>query len=422
MKRIKDSSGWANRSLTVAARNRVAHSTRGAASQAAASRLVSTLGGWLNPDSTRVSSRQAESLRHGTRLVALLTCLLALALPALSQTADLAVVASRPVSRTIDLPGEMLPYLTVAVRAKVPGYVERIVVDRGSAVKQGELVAELSAPEMEPRIAEANAKALVAEADRLQAEAQLAAAEATFERLKKAAETPGAIAGNEVVQAEKQVDAARAVVRARQQEVAAAQAAARALQDLQAYLTITAPFDGVVTDRLVHPGALVGAGDQPLVTIQQVSRLRLVISVPEEYSGAIAQGAAVPFHIPAHPERTYSGTVARIAHALDPKTRTMPVELEVDNRDGSLAPGMYPTVKWPVRSAQPALFVPRTSVVTTTERTFVIRDHEGRAEWVDVKKGPVEGDVMQVAGDLRPGDKIVRRGTDELHEGAAIGR
>jgi RND family efflux transporter MFP subunit len=289
-------------------------------------------------------------------------------------------------------------------------------------VKQGDLLAQLSAPEMQPQIAEASAKALAAEADRLQAEAQLAAGEATFERLKKAAETPGVIAGNEVVQAEKQVDAARAVVHARQQQVAAAQSAVRALQDLQAYLTITAPFDGMVTERMVHPGALVGAGDQPLVAIQQVSRLRLVVSVPEEYSGGVTQGAAVPFRVPAHPERTYSGSVARSAHALDPKTRTMPVELEVDNRDGSLAAGMYPTVKWPVRSAQPALFVPRTSVVTTTERTFVIRDHAGRAEWVDVKKGPLEGDLMQIAGDLRPGDKIVRRGTDELHEGAAIGR
>jgi RND family efflux transporter MFP subunit len=342
------------------------------------------------------------------------------ALPAFCQTPGLAAVVSKPVSRTIDLPGEILPYLSVAVRAKVAGYVERIVVDRGSAVKQGDLLAELSAPELQPQIAGANSKALAAEADRLQAEAQLAAAEATFERLKKAAETPGAIAGNEIVQAEKQVDAARAVVRARRQEVDAAQSAARALQDLQAYLTIAAPFDGVVTERMVHPGALVGAGDQPLVTIQQVSRLRLVVSVPEEYSGGVAQGAAVPFHVPAHPERAYSGTVARIAHALDPQTRTMPVELEVSNRDGSLAPGMYPTVKWPVRSAQPALFVPRSSVVTTTERTFVIRDHEGRAEWVDVKKGPVDGDLMQVSGGLRPGDKVVRRGTDELHEGAAI--
>jgi hypothetical protein len=112
--------------------------------------------------------------------------------------------------------------------------------------------------------------------------------------------------------------------------------------------------------------------------------------------------------------------VQRIAHALDAKTRTMPVELDVFNRDGSLAPGMYPTVSWPVRRARPALFVPRTSVVTTTERTFVIRNSDGRAEWVDVKKGAAEGDLIEVIGNLRPGDMVVRRATDELRQGAAI--
>jgi len=90
------------------------------------------------------------------------------------------------------------------------------------------------------------------------------------------------------------------------------------------------------------------------------------------------------------------------------------------NRDGSLAPGMFPTVRWPIRRLQPALFVPKTSVVTTTERIFVIRDRAGRAEWVDVKKGPEEGDLIQVTGNLRAGDRIVRRGTDELHDGASI--
>ncbi len=108
--------------------------------------------------------------------------------------------------------------------------------------------------------------------------------------------------------------------------------------------------------------------------IQQVSHLRLVVAVPEEDVGGMARGAKVEFQVPAYPERTYSGTVARIAHALDQKTRTMPVELDVLNRDGSLSPGMYPAVKWPVRRARPALFVPKTSVVTTTERVFVIRE------------------------------------------------
>jgi multidrug efflux pump subunit AcrA (membrane-fusion protein) len=127
------------------------------------------------------------------------------------------------------------------------------------------------------------------------------------------------------------------------------------------------------------------------------------------------------FRVPAYPERTYAGTVARIAHALDEKTRTMAVELDVFNRDGSLSPGMYPAVRWPIRGSGPQLLVPKTSVVTTTERTFVIRDRNGRAEWVDVRKGNSEGELIAVAADLKPGDMVVRRANDEIREGDATG-
>jgi len=337
------------------------------------------------------------------------------------QTGGLAPVVSKPVSKTIELPGEFQPFLSVSLHAKVPGFVERVSVDRGSVVQQGQLLVELSAPEIAAQIAEAESKVLAAESDRLQAEAQLAAPQSTYERLKKAAETPGAIAGNELIQVEKQVEAAQALVRSREQAVRAAQAAVQAHKDMQAYLRITAPFDGVVTDRLVHPGALVGpASDAILLVIQQVSHLRLVVAVPEEDIGGIALGAKVEFRVPAYPERTYSGSVARVARALDPKTRTMPVELDVANRDDSLAPGMYPTVKWPVRRSRPALFVPKTSVVTTTERTFVVRNRNGRAEWVDVRKGSSEGDLVEVTGTLQSGDLVVRRATDELREGTTL--
>jgi RND family efflux transporter MFP subunit len=342
------------------------------------------------------------------------------ALPAWPHPSPLTPVVSKSVSRTIDLPGEFLPYLSVSLYARVPGYVDRVLVDRGSAVQPGDLVAELSAPEMQSQIAEAQAKVQSADASRVEAEAQLAANESVYQRLKKAAETPGAISGNELSLAEKQVDAARALAGAREQAVHAAQAAAKALADLRAYLKVTAPFEGVVTDRLVHPGALAGPSGPALLVIQQVSRLRLVVAVPEEDIGGIVNGAAVPFHVPAYPEKTFTGTVARLAHELDPKTRTMPVEMDVTNRDGSLSPGMYPTVKWPVKPSGPALYVPKTAVVATTERTFVIRNHDGRAEWVDVKKGPLDGDLIAVTGDLRPGDQIVRRGTDEIHPGAPI--
>jgi membrane fusion protein (multidrug efflux system) len=346
---------------------------------------------------------------------------LALAPLARPQTGSLVAVVSRQASRMAELPGEFLPLLSVSLHAKVPGFVERILVDRGSVVKEGQLLAELSAPEMTARIAGAESKVLASEADRLQAEAQLSAAQSTYDRLKKAAETPGAVAGNELTQMEKQVEAAHALVGARQQVSHAAQSAVDAEKQMQAYLRITAPFDGVVTDRMIHPGALVGAGaDQVLLVIQQISQLRLVVAVPEEYVGAVVRGAKVTFSVPAHPERTYSGTIARSSHVLDKATRTMAVELDVANRDGSLAPGMYPAVKWPIHQSHHALFVPRTSVVTTTERTFVVRNQNGHAEWVDVRKGPVDGDLVEVLGALKPGDMVVRRATDEIREGSAL--
>src|SRR3954447_6581923 len=153
---------------------------------------------------------------------------LALATLAFAQTPALVPVVSKPLSRTVDLPGEIQPYLTVDVHARIAGYVERVLVDRGSAVKQGQLLAELSAPKLKAQIAEAESRIQAAEAERTQAEAQLAAAQSTYDRLKKASETHGATAGNERGQADQQVQAARAVVQARLQAVQAATAAAQA--------------------------------------------------------------------------------------------------------------------------------------------------------------------------------------------------
>ena len=347
--------------------------------------------------------------------------LLVLLSSAFAQQGGLATVVAKTPSRNVSLPGEFLPFLSVSLHARVAGYIERVLVDRGSTVKTGETLIELSAPEMAAQIAESESKVQIATADRLQAEAQVAAAQSTWDKLRQAAATAGAIAGNELVQAEKQVDAAKAVVSSRAQTVKAAEATVQSLKDLQAYLKITAPFDGVVTERMVHPGALVGPGnDTALLNIDQVSRLRLVVPVPEEYVAGIVSGASVPFEVPAWPERIYAGKVARISHALDVKTRTMAVELDVMNADRSLAPGMFPAVKWPVRRNKPALFVPRSSVVTTSERIFVIRERDGHAEWVDVRKGAPDGDLIEVTGNLSAGEKVVRRASDEIRDGSPL--
>jgi membrane fusion protein (multidrug efflux system) len=274
---------------------------------------------------------------------------------------------------------------------------------------------------MDAQIAEAQSKVQAAAADRLQAEAQLTAVQSTYDRMRKAAETPGAIAGNELVLAGKQVDSAGALVQSRREAETAAKSLLRSQKELEDYLHIRAPFGGVISERLVHPGALVGSGtDMPLLVLQEVARLRLVVPVPEEDTGAIRKGGHVTFCVTSAPGRSYRGTISRIAHALDPKTRTMAVELDVINKDGSLAPGMYPSVTWTLHSRTASLFVPKTAVVTTSERTFVIRDEGGRAEWVNVVKGVAQGDAVEVRGNLHAGDKVVARASDEMREGTTI--
>jgi RND family efflux transporter MFP subunit len=343
---------------------------------------------------------------------------------ALAQPVDVTPVRAQAVQRSTLLTGEILPYQRVAVHARASGYVERVLVDRGSAVRQGQLLVTLSAPELAAQTAESQSRAETAESARAEAEARLAGSQATYERLKKAAETPGAIAGNELVQAEKSVEAARAAVRSAESAVRAAQASLEATKQSEAYLRVTAPFSGVITERHVHPGALVGPGNGSagaLLELEQISRLRVVVPVPEADVAAIRRGARVQFRVPAYPGRTYTGTVARLDRSLDPKTRTMAVELDVSNPRNELAPGMYPEVQWPVSGGSQSLLVPPTAIVTTTERTFVIRvRNDGRAEWVDVRRGASSADGVEVRGQLSPGDLVVRRGTDEIREGTQL--
>jgi multidrug efflux pump subunit AcrA (membrane-fusion protein) len=116
----------------------------------------------------------------------------------------------------------------------------------------------------------------------------------------------------------------------------------------------------------------------------------------------------------------FSGTLARIADAIDIKTRTMAVELDVVNRDGRLAPGTFCQVQWPVRRPTPSLLVPSGSVGSTTDRTFVVRVRNGKTEWVDVRTGLASGPLMEVFGDLQAGDTVAARGTDEIKPGTDV--
>lgn len=339
---------------------------------------------------------------------------------AFAQGIETVAVASQTASRVIVLPAELLPFQASALSARVSGFVETMAVDRGASVRAGQTLAVLAVPELAAQSAEAQTKVLLAEARRVEAESHLATAVSTLDRLKRAAATPGTVAGIDVVNAEEGVTAARAAVQTHVQAVEGAKAALNAVRALERYRTIIAPFPGRITERLVHPGALVGPSTGPLLKLEQTSRLRLVLPVPEHSLGSITVGRSLEFRVPSHPGRTFIAKLARSAGSLDAKTRAMAIEADVDNGAGLLAPGMFPEVSWPIVRENPALLVPTTAVVTTTERTFVIRVSNGKAQWVSVKKGAVAGEQVEVTGALKAGDVVVKRATDEIRDGSVM--
>jgi membrane fusion protein (multidrug efflux system) len=359
---------------------------------------------------------------HLPRMFVVVTAIIATMSPAFAgaQAVETAAVTRRTDQRVVQLPGELAPFQASALSARISGFVEQVQVDRGSVVKQGQVLATLAVPEVAAQSAEARSRVLLAESRRAEAESKVTTAVATLDRLKRASATPGTVAGLDLLRAEEEVTTARATLQTQVQGVEGAKAALVAITALEEYRTIVAPFSGRITERLVHPGALVGPTTGPLFRLEQVSKLRLVVAVPEHSMGVIAMGRPLEFRVPARPGRTFTAKLARSAGSLDARTRTMSIEGDVDNADGVLAPGMFPEVTWAISRESAALLVPATAVVTTTERTFVIKVANGKAAYVTVKKGAAAGDLVEVAGALKTGDLVVKRATDEIRDGSVV--
>ncbi len=313
------------------------------------------------------------------------------------QTVEVVAVIAKPLDARLKLPAELAADESVAIYPRVNGFLDTIPVDRGSAVKKGQLLARLSAPELA--------------AQRAEAESKVAGAKSTYDRLKTASATPGAIAGHDLEVAEAGLHAENSRV--------------DSLRALEGYLYVRAPFDGVVTERNVHPGALVGPPSGPnvlpMLRVEKIDHLRVTVAVPEADAGAVVAGTAATFTVSTYPGQKFTAKVARIAHAIDPKTRTMAVELDYDNTGAkSLVPGAYAEVLWPVHRDAPSLFVTPTAIVTTTERTFVDRVRGGKVEQVTVGRGVPMGDLVEVFGELAAGDQVLKRGSEVMAPGTTV--
>jgi RND family efflux transporter MFP subunit len=174
----------------------------------------------------------------------------------------------------------------------------------------------------------------------------------------------------------------------------------------------------------VHPGALVGppagASATPMLRMESVGHLRLTVAVPESDVGAIAEGAKAEFVVRTWPGQKFAGVIKRVSHAIDTKTRTMPVELDVDNAGQKLAAGMFAEVFWPIRRGTASLFVPPSAIAQTTDKTYVDRVRDDKIEIVPVQRGAALKDRVEVFGTLQAGDSIIKRASEELKDGATV--
>ncbi|QNF34246.1 efflux RND transporter periplasmic adaptor subunit [Adhaeribacter swui] len=316
------------------------------------------------------------------------------------------------ISSNLQIPGELLPFHQVDLYAKENSYVRKMFVDVGSEVKQGQLLVSLEAPELNSRLAETQS--------RLKSqEALYTASKAHYQRLLETSKTPGTISPNDLDQALAKQNSDFA-------QLEAAQAAYRSVVATRNYLEIKAPFNGVVTARNVSVGAYVGPSGKgsefPLLTLQEQKKLRLVVSVPEMYTGLLSKQDQVTFKVKSLPNEEFKAQVKRMAGALDTRLRAERLEMDVANTNGKLLPGMYAEVNLPLPAKDSTFVVPTSAVVASTEKIFVIKVADHKAQWVEVHKGRQAEEKVEIYGNLNPGDQLVTVATDEIRDGSELPR
>lgn len=357
-----------------------------------------------------------------------------------TQPASVAEVTRGTLANTLKVAGEFLPYQEVELHAKVAGYIRRINVDIGDKVRAGQVLATLDVPELQAQVQGAQAGVRQTQAEIVRAKNDVARAEANYtavhsaaSRLKQASEArPGLIAQQELDDAQArdqesaaQVDAAKSAFDAMQQRLGVSQAQQQQVSSMADYSRIVAPFDGVVTARYADTGALIqagtsNAGSAPVVKIAQIGTLRLRLPVPDDIVPFVHDGDSASIRIDAL-NRTLTGKVARTTDALDPATRTMQVEIDVPNRDGSLSPGMYAEVTLNVKRAQDALVVPVQAVDRAGRQpTVLVVNPQHRVEQRTVQTGLATANRVEILSGLREGEQVIVANQSSFQAGELV--
>lgn len=339
------------------------------------------------------------------------------------------VEISRPdrgtIIRRLAVVATLEPWQEAMLYAKTSGFLKSIRVDRGDRVRRGDLLAILDIPEMQDERLQLRAQAQQAEAEVEKTRAEVRLQEITLDRLRAVlAEEPGAVTGQEVDLASGKLDAARAALAAAGSRLLVVRADLSRLETLLAYSRITAPFDGIVTQRFVDPGALVTAGTaskpSPIVHIVDASRLRAMVDVPETDVAQIHQGSPARIRVDALPGRFFEGTVSRFSRALDPASRTMRTEVLIANPDGVLASGMFGRITLELEKLEDVLTVAPVQLRFDRDQAYVFVAAEGRARRVEVVCGIDDGKAVAIVSGLGGGEAVISKASAPLSDGAPI--
>jgi RND family efflux transporter MFP subunit len=334
----------------------------------------------------------------------------------------------------LKLPGTMQALTEAPILARADGYLKRRLADIGDRVQAGQVLAEIDAPELDQQIHQAEAAIEQARAAAEQAEASLEQGKAnrelahiTADRSKMLVER-GISPRQEGDQYQAQLAAQDANVKALEKAIQAQRSGLTAvkanlarLQDVQGYRLVKAPFDGVITLRNIDVGALVGTGSTLLYRIAQIGTLRTYVNVPQASVNAVHVGQAAALTVSHLPGRTFRGSVARTANALDPATRTMLVEVDVPNPDGALFPGTYAEVDLSGSRPNPPLVVPATAILFRTDGAQVaVVPPDQTVHLQKITVGRDYGDRVEILQGVSEGTMIVAAPGDAAREGARI--
>jgi membrane fusion protein (multidrug efflux system) len=321
-------------------------------------------------------------------------------------TAQVFVLKSDTLKKSVELPGELLPFYQTDLFAKVQGYVQAMKADIGDRVRKGQTLAIIEAPEV-------NTQVVQAESAMQAAKARLTASTDKYQRLYLASQSPspGIVAPVDLVSSHDQMLADSAAYEALRQQ-------SKAYREVSGYLYITAPFEGVVTARKADPGALVNANSM-MLTLQDNNTLRLRIAVPETYTAAAGGRRDLSFAVDAYPEERFTGILTRKTETIDPATRTELWEYDVDNSRHLLKAGAFVYARLNLQRSTAGFVLPPAAIATTLERKFVIRVKDGKAQWIDIRQGMTTDSGIEVFGDLHTGDTILTKATDERKPGTS---